>query len=211
MDKFQALYEAVYIVSPNIDSIIDKYNRNISKFKGSSIGLSTESFITFISQKEYNLKDLNISGATITRMLKELFPNRKTSSTGCKPCSYILLEVGCKYCARCDTVFFLEEFRKNKRTNSGYNTYCKSCHLDTTASTQVGRQSNYRGSKLERTVPWSELEQIKDFCNKCPSGYHVDHIIPLNGELVSGLHVLSNLQYLPASENCSKSNSYKIE
>lgn len=62
--------------------------------------------------------------------------------------------------------------------------------------------------KLQRTPKWADLKAISEFYANRPEGYHVDHIIPLCGELVSGLHVLENLQYLPASENCSKSNNF---
>ena len=63
-----------------------------------------------------------------------------------------------------------------------------------------------RAAKRQRTPIWADINAIKDFYAKCPEGYHVDHIIPLRGKTVSGLHVLNNLQYLPASENQKKFN-----
>lgn len=63
-------------------------------------------------------------------------------------------------------------------------------------------------SKLQRTPAWAEIKLMDDFYRNCPPGHHVDHIIPLRGRLVSGLHVLRNLQYLPATENLIKKNKF---
>lgn len=68
-----------------------------------------------------------------------------------------------------------------------------------------------RAAKLQRTPSWAEDNKIKEFYINCPTGYHVDHKIPLQGKLVSGLHVIDNLQYLTAADNLSKGNRYIIE
>lgn len=72
----------------------------------------------------------------------------------------------------------------------------------------LARKAKRRAAKLERTPAWADLEKIKEIYKKRPSGYHVDHIVPLQGENVSGLHVPWNLQYLPAEENLRKSNKF---
>jgi hypothetical protein len=40
--------------------------------------------------------------------------------------------------------------------------------------------------------------------------WHVDHILPLQGELVSGLHTPYNLQVIPGVDNVRKSNKFEI-
>lgn len=66
-----------------------------------------------------------------------------------------------------------------------------------------------RATRLNATPPWADLEAIKEFYKNCPEGYHVDHIVPLQHNLICGLHVLENLQYLTAEDNLSKSNKWE--
>lgn len=72
-------------------------------------------------------------------------------------------------------------------------------------------QARQTGLKRKKRTPmWADTEAIKQFYRDKPDGFHVDHIIPLNGKLVSGLHVLNNLQYLEAKENNLKNNTYEV-
>jgi hypothetical protein len=77
-----------------------------------------------------------------------------------------------------------------------------------------------KAAKLQRTPKWLtniDFERIEtqyrlaEILTKLHNEpWHVDHIIPLQGKLVSGLHVPSNLQVLKASENCSKQNNFVL-
>ena len=65
-----------------------------------------------------------------------------------------------------------------------------------------------RAVKLKATPTFANLEKIKSIYKNCPAGYVVDHIVPLQGKTVCGLHVEWNLQYLTPSENLFKLNKF---
>jgi len=79
-------------------------------------------------------------------------------------------------------------------------------------------EAKRRATLLQRTPKWLtdtdlwiieeayHLAQLRTNLFNFP--WHVDHIIPLQGKSVSGLHVPSNLRVISGSENVKKSNKY---
>jgi hypothetical protein len=71
-----------------------------------------------------------------------------------------------------------------------------------------------KSSKLQATPAWADLKAIKGvyelavIFNRTGMNLHVDHIVPLQSDLVCGLHCEANLQLLPASDNISKGNRH---
>lgn len=81
----------------------------------------------------------------------------------------------------------------------------------------LANKAKYRASKISRTPAWLtpvdkfEINCIYTYCTalrNCGLAYEVDHIIPLQGKSVSGLHTPENLQVLPAPVNRLKNNAY---
>lgn len=126
--------------------------------------------------------------------------------------TYILLLEQEKICSTCNEIKSINEFNKSKSRLSGYNGKCKNCdskYRKIEKNKYKQYNAKYKAALLNRVPKWANLQDIADFYSKCPEGYHVDHIIPLQGDKVSGLHILENLQYLTARENLSKGNKFE--
>lgn len=82
-------------------------------------------------------------------------------------------------------------------------------HYEDNKDVYVAKSIKYKTHRTLATPKWANLDIIRDIYNNA-EGAHVDHIIPLQGELVCGLHVENNLQYLTPEENLRKSNKFEI-
>ena len=147
----------------------------------------------------------DISANTYTKYNNLICPDKDNNKY---PLGYILDVLGYKYCAQCKSIKRVTKFSKNKSRSYGIQAQCKPCDYENTLKTQKHRQAKYKAAKIKRTPVWANLIKIKEIYDKCPKGYHVDHKIPLQGKLVCGLHVETNLQYLTALENMKKGNRY---
>ena len=79
--------------------------------------------------------------------------------------------------------------------------------------------AKYNLAKKHRLPAWlteNNKKQIKamyvlasSLTKSTGMSWHVDHIIPLQGKNVSGLHIPENLQVIPAIENIKKRNKFE--
>jgi hypothetical protein len=74
----------------------------------------------------------------------------------------------------------------------------------------VRSESKKRKIKIKQaTPPWFESKDVEIVYKKAVEfGFDVDHIVPINSDIVCGLHCHDNLQLLHKSVNCSKKNRY---
>ena len=125
-------------------------------------------------------------------------------------------------CSHKENLQLKTNFYKRKIGVDGYNTRCKAClskcdleYYKLNIDKGAYWSSKYHASKLQRTPKWANMEKIKKFYIQAHEltestgiEHAVDHIIPLQGEFISGLHIETNLQILTKSKNSSKSNKF---
>lgn len=138
-----------------------------------------------------------------------------------------------KTCYQCKETKEYESFYKRSTgSKDGYFNRCKIC-VDTynkkwkknNPEKHVANFQKWRVKNLDRMVyhsaqrrakpMWGDKQYIQDLYSNSKEAskifgilFEVDHIIPLNGKDVCGLHVPDNLQVLPRSLNREKSNKW---
>ncbi len=147
---------------------------------------------------------------------------------------WLLYTVGYRVCTKCSELKLLGDY-SNNRSDKNYKiaTICKKCdgirgkkyqeahreeyrtnsknHYYLNKYMYFAKNARYKAAKLKATPNWANLIAIKEIYRTCPEGYHVDHIVPLQNDLVCGLHCEFNLQHLPASENLAKNNKFRLD
>lgn len=83
---------------------------------------------------------------------------------------------------------------------------------------ELAKSRQWRGGKKQGTPPWLteeqllEIQMIYALARDCKvvtgEPYEVDHIVPIRGKSICGLHVPWNLQVLPADLNRGKGNKH---
>lgn len=204
---------------------VEKYVKQY--FIKNNIPLKLRGDISTVTMGVYGVKKAKCAASTLTNFSKKWF-SEKPSHT--RIYTYVLRLDDLKYCSKCDNILELKYFNDNSQFYN-LSSQCKNC-LAITAKTWKNNNKNKvkenasrwaknnpgiirskamkrHADKLNRTPAWADLKAIKEFYINCPKGYQVDHIIPLRGENISGLHIETNLQYLTKEENLKKSNKWE--
>lgn len=139
------------------------------------------------------------------------------------------------HCKTCDNARKLAWKRANPELNKDYAKTAEQKRLSNpkrreyrkelkkTPKARASNNASYakrRAAKIQRTPSWlttQDLKVIKGFyaiaqmlSRSNNEAWHVDHKIPLQGLLVSGLHVPSNLQLMRGIDNETKRNEYYV-
>lgn len=113
-------------------------------------------------------------------------------------------------CKVCESLYSAAQHIKNREYNSLRKSITNAARYDRNPSKAIASASNRRAIRLNATPAWANHKKIAEIYANCPPGMHVDHIVPLQSDLVCGLHWEGNLQYLEAAKNLAKRNKWDV-
>lgn len=103
-----------------------------------------------------------------------------------------------------------EHYEKCVARRGGKNLYKRATYL---RHPEAFIRANLKRQKaLKRAIPsWYDADEVNGIyalAKRLGPKYHVDHIVPLQGKNVCGLHVQTNLRIVLATENLQKGNKF---
>ena len=112
--------------------------------------------------------------------------------------------------------YFKQRYIDKKEHILAVNSTYRKENLDKHAAKETKR----RAAKISRTPAWLTeddhwmIEQSYELAalrtKMFGFAWEVDHVLPLQGKIVSGLHIPTNLQVIPATLNRQKNNRYEV-
>jgi hypothetical protein len=133
-----------------------------------------------------------------------MFPIQRKSKDG--------LDYRCKECAAAYKQAWAEKNRdRTKAAKDKWKKNNRDKHLEQSKLNKIIRE--------KRVPKWVDADEkwlineayrlARDRTKMHGFAWHVDHIIPLRGKTVCGLHTINNMQVIPAKENLHKLNKFK--
>lgn len=111
----------------------------------------------------------------------------------------------------------IQDKRRNAMTperRERFNEYLKQ-HYNENKAHYKAKCGKRRAAKLLATAGWANFDAIRKLYLMAEKisletgiKHHVDHVVPLRGKRVCGLHVEYNLQIIPAKQNREKANKH---
>jgi hypothetical protein len=109
---------------------------------------------------------------------------------------------------------------KNLEERRAYDRQQSKIYYNANKGSCMEKSSRRRACMIGATPPWvdekhrqrllSIYKTCRNVSEKTGKEHHVDHIVPLNGKNVCGLHVWWNLRIIPAKMNLSKGNKLEV-
>ena len=119
------------------------------------------------------------------------------------------------HCVACSNIALKKAYQRKIQTQQGLQAHRDACREASAAWRDRNPGMHIMAARKRdadlsiRTPKWANMEVINNLYREARvKGLDVDHIVPLRGVLVSGLHVENNLQLLPRRANASKSNHF---